>query len=112
MRRAIREPISRPVWMILLSWGMAVLVISGLLSAWIWTNQREAAAEQDRVQREQDRAMCAMIAVFTGGPEPLPGPEGDRSRVVIDAMTEYQRVLHCEEFASEPPVQPRTRPGG
>ena len=109
MRRAIREPISRPVWLILLSWGVAVLVISGLLSAWIYTNQRAVATERDRLQREQDRAMCALITVFTGGPVPVDGPEGDRARVVVDAMTEYQRVLHCEDFHLEPPVQPRPR---
>jgi hypothetical protein len=110
MRRAIREPMSRPVWLVLLSWGMAVLVFNGLLSAWIYTNQRKAAADQQRVQREQDRAMCAMITVFTGGPEPVPGPEGERQRVVIGAMKVYQQVLHCEDFQVEPPVTPRTRP--
>jgi len=109
MRQAIREPISRPVWLILLSWGLAVLVISGLLSAWIYTNQHQQAQENLKVQREQDRAMCAMIQVFTGGPDPVPGPEGDRSRVVVEAMTEYQRVLHCEDFKLEAPVQPRPR---
>ena len=71
MRRAIREPISRPVWLILLSWGMAVLVISGLLSAWVYANQRQ-----------QDEDMCAMTSVFLGGPEPIAGRAGDRSRVV------------------------------
>lgn len=109
MRKALLEPISRPVWMILLSWGMAVLVISGLLSAWIWTNQREQAAENLKVQREQDRAMCAMIAVFTSGPEPVAGPEGDRSRVILQTMRDYQAVLHCDDFDLEPPVTPRPR---
>jgi hypothetical protein len=112
VRQAIREPISRPVWLILLSWGLAVLMISGLLSAWIYTNQQQAIAERDRIQRESDRAMCAMMAVFTGGPEPVPGPEGERSRVVVKAMADYQAVLRCQEFESEPPVKPRTRPGG
>jgi hypothetical protein len=110
--QAIREPISRPVWLILLSWGLAVLMISGLLSAWIWTNQRHAEVERNRIQREQDKAMCALIAVFTGGPEPVPGPEGERSRGVVKAMADYQAVLRCQEFESEPPVKPRTRPGG
>jgi hypothetical protein len=109
VRKAIREPISRPVWLILLSWGLAVLMISGLLSAWIWNNQREAEAERNRIQREQDRAMCALMAVFTGGPAPVPGPEGDRARVVVGAIADYRRVLHCEDFASEPPVSPRPR---
>lgn len=107
MRTAIREPISRPVWLILLSWGLAVMVISGLLSAWIYTNQRHSAEERDRIQREQDRAMCAMISVFLQGPEPVAGPAGDRSRVVRAGMTNYQAVLRCSEFEGEPPVKPR-----
>lgn len=107
MRRAIREPISRPVWLILLSWGLAVLVISGLLSAWIYTNQKHSEAERNRIQREQDRAMCAMIAVFMSGPEPVPGPNGERSRTVRAGMANYQAVLRCSEFDSEPPVKPR-----
>jgi hypothetical protein len=84
MRRALREPISRPVWQILLSWGMAVLVLSGLFAAWIYTNQRQ-----------QDRDMCAMIRVFLAGPEPVPGPAGDRSRVVRDALEKYRDNRDC-----------------
>lgn len=84
MRRAIREPISRPVWLILLSWGLAVLVISGILSAWVYTNQRQ-----------QDRDMCAMTAVFLSGPEPVAGPAGDRSRVVRAALERYRESRDC-----------------
>jgi hypothetical protein len=107
MRQALREPISRPVWQILLSWGLAVLLISGLLSAWIYANQRGAAAERDRLQREQDRAMCAIISVFLQGPEPVPGPNGERSRTVRAGMAHYQDVLRCSEFEGEPPATPR-----
>ena len=84
MNATVREPISRPVWLILLSWGVAVLVISGLLSAWVWRNQVQ-----------QDRDMCAMIAVFLAGPEPVAGPVGDRSRAVRDAMLGYAKRRHC-----------------
>jgi hypothetical protein len=84
MRRAIREPISRPVWQILLSWGVAVLVMSGVFAAWIYTNQRQ-----------QDRDMCAMTAVFLGGPEPVAGPAGDRARVVRDALIKYRASRDC-----------------
>lgn len=84
MRRAIRERISRPVWQILLSWGVAVLVISGLLSAWIYQNQRQL-----------DRDMCALVAVFLAGPEPVPGPSGDRARAVRDGMIEYFERRDC-----------------
>lgn len=99
--------IPRKVWTVLASWGVAVLVLTGLLSFWIWSNQQEAATERDRIQREQDRAMCAMVGVFLTGPEPVPGPAGDRSRAVRALMTDYQDVLRCEEFEGEPPVKPR-----
>lgn len=107
MRNAIRQPMTRPVWLVLISWGMAVLVISGLLSAWIYTVQHNAVEEQDRAQREQDKAMCQIIGVFLGGPEPLPGPEGERSRVVRAKMTNYRDVLKCYEFEGEAPTLPR-----
>jgi hypothetical protein len=92
---------TRPVWLVLLSWGLAVLMIAGLLSAWIYTVQSDAAEERDRAQREQDKAMCQIIGVFLQGPEPLPGPEGDRSRTVRAGMAHYQDVLRCSEFDGE-----------
>jgi hypothetical protein len=72
------------VWMILLSWGLAVLLIAVLLSVWIRANQRQ-----------QDHDMCTMIGVFLGGPEPVAGPAGERSRVVRDAMESYYQRRHC-----------------
>lgn len=99
--------IPRKIWMILASWGLAVLVIAGLLSFWIWTSNREAAEDRDRLQLEQDRAMCAVIGVFLSGPEPVPGPQGDRSRSVREAMTGYRDVLRCQEIQADPgPVRP------
>lgn len=109
MRRAIREPMSRPVWLVLVSWGVGVILISGLLSAWIWKNDRDQDRQNQKVQREQDQAMCVMIDLFTAGPPPVAGPAGDRGRVILGAMLAYQRVLHCEDFATEPPVTPRPR---
>jgi hypothetical protein len=74
MRNALREPISRPVWQILLSWGMAVLVITGLLVLWIYSNQRQ-----------QDRDMCAMLGVLLAGPAP---DAGDQYAVAARAAME------------------------
>lgn len=102
MRRALCEPMSRPVWLVLLSWGVAVLAIAGLLSFWIWTNQRTSAERSAQLQLEQDRAMCAMISVFLSGPEPVDGPSGDRSRSVRAAMTHYQEVLRCDQIGTDP----------
>lgn len=84
MRTALAQPLSRPVWQILLSWGLAVLLISGLLSAWVWRNQKQ-----------QDRDMCAMTSVFLSGPEPVAGPSGDRSRAVRAALEHYRQNRDC-----------------
>ena len=84
MRRAQREPITRPVWFILLSWGLAVILLTGVFSYWIWSNERE-----------QDRAMCVMLDLFTSGPPPADGPAGDRGRAVLKAMTDYRETLDC-----------------
>lgn len=102
MRNAIRQPMTRPVWLVLLSWGLAVLVITGLLSAWIYSNQRESERRAAQFQLEQDRAMCAMIRVFLSGPPPVDGPAGDRSRSVRAAMGHYQDVLRCSEIGGDP----------
>lgn len=95
MRRALREPMSRPVWLVLVSWGAAVLIISGLLSAWIWKNEREQDAENRRIQREKDQAMCVMLDLFASGPPPVAGPAGDRGRAIMTAMTVYRDTLRC-----------------
>lgn len=83
--------IPRKVWLILLSWGVAVLMLAGMFSYWTWTNQRNSAAERDG-------ALCALISIFLTGPEPVQGPAGDRSRSVRDGMRNYQAVLDCREF--------------
>lgn len=92
--------IPRRVWYVLLSWGLAVLVLAGLLSFWIYSNQRHAEKQRVRLQLEQDRAMCAMIDVFLAGPEPVAGPAGDRSRSVRAGMLAYQNTLRCEAIKS------------
>lgn len=73
-----------PVWFVLLSWGLAVLMIAGLLSIWVY-----------QTQRKQERDMCAMVAVFLQDPEPVPGPAGDRSRAVRTAMRDYYAARDC-----------------
>jgi hypothetical protein len=95
---ASRWAIPRAVWTILLSWGLAVLILAGLLSFWIWSNEREQDEANARVQREQDRAMCVMLDLFTSGPTPPPGPAGDRGRAVVAAMTAYQSALGCSRL--------------
>ena len=70
---------------ILLTWGLAVLMLAGLFSYALWNQQRE-----------QNRAMCEMLSLFTGGPEPVAGPAGDRGRVVLAGMRKYARTIDCD----------------
>jgi hypothetical protein len=72
------------VWSILLSWGMAVILMATIFSAWVYANQRQQEAD-----------MCKMIEVLIAGPTPVPGPEGDRGRAVIAAMTGYYERRDC-----------------
>lgn len=109
MRRALREPMSRPVWQILVSWGVAVLMIAVLLSFWIWKNEQNQERDEARLQLEQDRAVCAMIQVFQGPPPPPAGPDGDRGRAILDALTEWGNVLHCQEIQGGNPGPARDR---
>ena len=94
--------IPRRVWFVLLSWGLSVLILTGLFSAWLWTAQRHAEAERDALKVQQDQAMCAMIGVFLEGPDPVAGSAGDRSRSVRAGMRNYQAVLHCDEIGAAP----------
>ena len=87
--------IPRRVWMILLSWGLGVLVLVGLLSYWIWDTGRQADKVAAETKMRQDRAMCAMLDLFTSGPTPPPGPAGERSRVIVSAMNAYRATLDC-----------------
>ena len=109
MRQALREPMSRPVWLVLLSWGLSVLAIAGLLSYWIWHNEQEQEKDEAQLQLEQDRAVCAMIEVFLEPPPPPEGPEGDRGRAIQASMIDWSKVLHCAEIQSDNPGPSRNR---
>lgn len=64
--------------LVLTSWGLAVLVMAGLLSFWIRSGQVQ-----------QDRDMCSLLVVFMAGPEPVAGPAGDRAREIRAAIEGY-----------------------
>lgn len=91
-----RWEIPRRVWLVLLSWGLAVLLLAGLLSFWIWRNERQADAARDAARLQQDRAMCTMMDLIMSGPEPVAGPAGDRGRAVLAAMRAYRATLKCD----------------
>jgi hypothetical protein len=99
------------VWAILLSWGVAVFLLAGLFSWRVVAGERQASEDRTRIQAEQnqqaaaikleqDRAMCGIIGIFLSGPEPVPGPAGDRSRSVRKGMTEYRQALQCDLIGS------------
>jgi hypothetical protein len=90
--------IPKQVWFILLSWGLAVMVLAGLFSFWTWSNQQERERQNAAAKYEQDRAMCSMTSIFLTGPEPVPGPAGERSRTVRAAMIDYRAVLGCDRL--------------
>jgi hypothetical protein len=83
--------IPRNVWAILLSWGLAVVVLSGLFTYKMHLDQ-QAAAERDR---KQDLAMCQMIDRIIGDVEPPAGPTGQRARDVRADMIAYRATLAC-----------------
>jgi hypothetical protein len=109
MRNAIRQPMTRPVWLVLLSWGVAVLMIAGLLSFWIWKNEQDQERDERELQLQQDRAVCGIIRAISDGPEPVPGPAGERSRAIRDALQDWENALHCAELTSANPGPARDR---
>lgn len=84
--------IPRRVWFILASWGVAVLLLAGLGAYWIWSNERAADAEADRIRIEQDKAMCEMLGLFISTDTP---PTNDRGRAIQKAMETYRETLRC-----------------
>ncbi len=101
--------IPRPIWMVLASWGLAVLSVAGLLSYWIWHNEQEQEKDEAVLQLQQDRAVCGIIRAITDGPAPLPGPEGNRARSILEAMRAWDAALHCSELESGNPGPARNR---
>ncbi len=87
--------IPRRVWFILLSWGLAVFLLAGIFSFWVWETGRQADRVAAEAKLRQDRAMCVMLDLFTSGPPPVAGPAGDRGRVILGAMTAYRATLDC-----------------
>lgn len=89
--REVAWRIPRNVWAILLSWGMGVVLLSGLF-AWKLHLDQQAAADRDH---KQDQAMCEVLDIFISGPAPAPGPAGDRARHALRKMTAYRDTLNC-----------------
>lgn len=97
------EPkLPRTVYAILLSWGVAVLLLAGLFAFWISTNDREARERDRAIQREQNRAMCQIVQVIITGPTPVAGPDGDRARAVLAGARSFHNSARCAELLASP----------
>lgn len=90
-RPEVRWDIPKNVWVVLVGWGLAVLILAGLFSLRMEMNQR-SARERDA---EQDRAMCELVTSIQGGPSPPPGPAGDRARDIITKIDRVRKAT-CE----------------
>lgn len=87
----VRWEIPRNVWYVLISWGLAVVLLSGMFA---WWQHREAVKSAQR-DRAQDLAMCQMIDRIIGDVEPPAGPEGERGRQIRADMINYRATLAC-----------------
>lgn len=90
--------IPRQVWIVLVSWGLAVIVLVALLALWITRNQAEAERAREESKRTQDRDMCLTLDLFFAGPPPPPGPTGDWRRTVLRQIERQQMGLHCDDL--------------
>lgn len=83
--------IPRTVWYVLITWGLAVVILAGLFSLWQYQDQ-QAAREQAREERSK---MCQLIDTIIGDTPPPEGPAGERARQVRRDLLAYQASLHC-----------------
>lgn len=86
------------VWAVLVSWGLAVLLLASLFGWASWRNQQAIQRNQEEIARnqaEQDRDMCEMVAVILSGPRPVPGPAGDRARSAQQGMRDWYDKRAC-----------------
>lgn len=83
--------IPRNVWYVLVTWGLAVVVLAGLFSFWQYRQQHDAHEQA----REERAAMCKLISTIIGDTPPPEGPSGERARQVRRDLLAYRTSLHC-----------------
>lgn len=88
----------RTVYAILVSWGVAVLVLAGLFAFWIDRGQDQARERDQAIQRDQNRAMCQIVEVIITGPTPPPGEAGERARAVVAGARSFHNSARCSEL--------------
>lgn len=94
------------MWIILVTWGLALILITGGLSLWISRNQAEVERSRDEAKRTQDRDMCLTLDLFWAGPPPPPGPTGDWRRSVLSQIERQQAGLRCDTLRPHPTRTP------
>lgn len=88
----VRWKIPPNVWVVLVTWGLAVLMLTGMFSLRIYLDQRS----DHRRDAEQDKALCEVITFSLQTPPTIPpGPEGERVREGL-AIAERLRKATCE----------------
>lgn len=96
---AVQWEIPRKVWAILLSWGLAVLVLAGLFSFWIQHNQQEqarkTAAAEARAAEQSRAVVCFLFTTIldTFHEEP---PTTAAGRAQVGAWLEVYRLSKCQ----------------
>lgn len=93
-----RWEIPRKVWLILLSWGLAVLVLAGLFSFWIQHNQQEqarkAAATEARAAEQARVIVCGLFAAILDAYEESP-PATAAGRAQVGAWLQVYELSKC-----------------
>lgn len=76
------------VWVVLFSWGMALLVLAGVFAYWTWSNDID-----------QDREMCRLTKALISSEEPTGSSPGEvRSRDNRAAIREWRTSVRCSRF--------------
>lgn len=97
-----RQTLPRTVYYVLISWGLAVLLLAGLGAFWIDRNQDQARERDQQIQRQQTRAMCQIVQVIVSGPTPPPGEAGERGRAVVAGARSFHESARCAELLASP----------
>jgi hypothetical protein len=92
----------RTVYAVLISWGVAVLLLAGLFAFWIDRNNDLARERDHAIQLQQTRYMCQIVGVIVSGPAPPPGPEGERGRMVVAGAKGFYDAARCAELLADP----------
>jgi hypothetical protein len=99
MTEPVRWEIPRKVWFVLLSWGLAVLVLAGLFSFWIQHNQQEqarrAAAVEARAAQQARAIVCFLFTTILDTYQESP-PTTAAGRAQVGAWLQVYQLSKCQ----------------